>query len=152
MVVILLLAILLPNAFGVISHNIQTLGQAQPGLYSISDFIKFLWSASTAIFSSESLSDWQGWTFIILALMISTHMEMSGSDIKSGLQGLAFLLAILLLVDGLIYLIFPNAFSAITNAFVSFGFALSALLSISALFLLVLLLVAVILRWIGSLF
>ena len=150
LVVILLLAILLPEAFGVISANIAEL--TEPGLYPISDLFAFLWTSTTEIFSEKSLSDWPGVLFIILALMISTHMEMSGSDIKSGLRGLGFILVILWILNGLLYLIFPAAFFAVTEAFVSFGFALAAILSISALFLLLLLLVALLLRWIGSLF
>lgn len=150
--VVLLLALLLPDAFEVISYDIEILSDAELGLLPISDFFLFLWSSASEIFSEQSLSSWQGWIFIILALMIATHMEMSGSDIKSGLRGFAFLLVIFLLLDGAIYLISPDAFFIMTGAIASFGFALAAIISISAFFLLLLLIAAAILRGIGMLF
>ena len=151
-VVILLLAILLPDAFGTIAHEIEILCEAQIGAMPLAKFFTFIWASITAIFSLEHLSDWQGWLFVILALMISTHMEMSGSDIKSGLRGLAFIMAIIFVIDGLIYLISPSAFHIVTNAITSFGFAIAAILSISVLFLVLLLIIAAILRGIGNVF
>lgn len=151
-VVILLLSLLLPDAFDVISFEIETLSANDLGSLPIFEFFAFIGTAILEIFSAESLSCWQGWVFIVLSLMIATHMEMSGSDIKSGLRGLMFLLVVLLLIDGAIYLLSPDAFFIITGAVASFGFALAAILSISALFLLLLLIVAAILRGIGSIF
>ncbi len=151
-VIILLLSLLLPDAFEVVSTEIATLSQSDFGSLPISEFVAFLGTATLEIFSSDSFSGWQGWVFITLALMIATHMEMSGSDIKSGLRGLGFLLVLMLLIDGAVYLISPTAFFIITGAFASFCFAISAILSISALFLLLLLIIAAMLRGIGSIF
>ena len=151
-VIILLLSCLLPDAFTVISTEIEALSENDLGSLPVLEFVAFIGTAIVEIFSPESLVVWQGWVFIVLALMIATHMEMSGSDIKSGLRGLGFLLALLLLIDGAVYLISPDAFFIITGAFASFGLAISAMLSISALFLLLLLIFAAILRGIGSIF
>ncbi|MBR3879099.1 MAG: DUF3267 domain-containing protein [Clostridia bacterium] len=151
-VVILLLAILLPDAFDMIALEIKILCEAQVGAMPLAKFFTFIWASITAIFSAENFSDWQGWLFVILAFMISTHMEMSGSDIKSGLRGLAFITVIMFLIDGLIYLISPDAFHIVTDAIASCGFAIAAILSISVLFLLALLIIAILLRGIGMIF
>ena len=151
-VVILLLSLLLPDAFDVISSQIEALSDNNLGTLPILEFLAFILTAILEIFSFANFSAWQGWVFIILALMIATHMEMSGSDIKSGLRGLMFLLIIMLLFDGAIYSISPNTFFIITGAIASFGYALAAIFSISALFLLLLLIFATILRGIGSIF
>lgn len=151
-VIILLLALFLPDAFDTISSEIDTLSTANLDSVPVLEFFSFVGTAIAAIFSGESLATWQGWVFIILALTISTHMEMSGADIKSGLRGLAFLLVVMLIVTGLIYLISPDAFSALTASVVSFGLALAAILSVSALFLILLLIIALIIRGIGKIF
>ena len=151
-VVVLLLALLLPDAFHSVSRDISALKSSSIDSLPIADFLGMIWTAICEIFSTDSLSSWQGWVFIILALMISTHMEMSAPDIKGSLKGLAFLLVIMLLVDGAMYLIFPGAFYAITGASVSFGFSLAAILSISSLFLLLLVIIAAIIRGIINIF
>ena len=152
MVIILLLALLSPDAFDNISSEIDSLSGADIKSIPVLEFFSFIGTAIVEIFSEESLSVWQGWVFIVLALTISTHMEMSGADIKSGLRGLAFLLVVMLAANGLIYLISPVAFSAITASIVSFGLALAAILSISALFLMLLLVIALIIHGIIRIF
>ena len=151
-VIILLLALFLPDAFDAISSEIDSLCASDIASFPVLEFFSFVGTAIAAIFSGESLAVWQGWVFIILALTISTHMEMSGADIKSGLRGLAFLLVVMLAANGLIYLISPVAFSAITASIVSFGLALAAILSISALFLMLLLVIALIIHGIIRIF
>lgn len=151
-VIILLLSLLLPDVFEVISLEIEILSAHDIGSLPIADFFAYLWSSASAIFAADNFSYWQGFVFIILAVMISTHMEMSGSDIKSGLGGFAFLLVITLLLDGALYVASPTAFYALTASIASFGLALAAILSISAFFLLMLLTVAALIRGIGMIF
>ena len=88
----------------------------------------------------------------ILAIMIASHMEMSGADIKNSSLGFLFLAILLFLVDGVVYLISPEALESINGAAVSLGLILSAFLSISVLFLLSLLLIGLIFKGIGMLF
>ncbi len=152
LLIILLLSLFLPDAYDTIASEIDTLSTADPGSFPIVEFFSFVGTSISVIFSGDSLSSWQGWIFIILALTISTHMEMSGADIRSGLRGLVFLLVVMLVTNGLIYLVSPDAFSTITASVVSFGLAIAAILSISALFLILLLLIALIIRGIGKIF
>lgn len=152
LLIILLLSLFLPDAYDTIASEIDTLSAADPGSFPIVEFFSFVGTSISVIFSGDSLSSWQGWIFIILALTISMCVEMSGADIKSGLRGLAFLLAVMLLVNGVIYLISPEAFSAITAAIMSFGLAIASILSISALFLMLILIIALIIRAISGIF
>ena len=150
--IILLLALLLPNAYDTVSYEISAFANSDLDNLPIADFFGLIGTSITEIFSPDSLSIWQGWVFIILAIMISTHMEMSGSDIKSSFTGLIFLIIFALLVEGAVYLISPTAFHAITGATASFGFSLAAILSLSALFLFLLIIVAAIIRGIAAIF
>ncbi len=151
-VIVLLMLLLIPDSFDTVKGEIEILSLADMSDLPIAEFFSFIWSAIVAVFSAENLSSTGGWVFIVLALMISSHMEMSGPDIKSGLKGLLFLSILLLLVDGVMYLLSPEAFALINSIAVSFGLIIAALLSISILFLTWLLLIAILFRGIGMLF
>ena len=148
----LLMLALTPDAADIIFDEIGALSIASSDTVLVADYFEFLISAIGAIFSAETLESWQGWLFITLAIMISSHMEMSGADIKSGLKGLLFVSVLLLVVDAALYFIFSDAFASFNEITVSFGLILSAFLSLSLVFLTVLLLIAVIFKGIISVF
>ncbi len=150
--IVLLMLILMPQAFETISGEISALGINEVGSLPMARFFHFIGASIGAIFDGQNFSNWQGITCIILSVMISTHMEMSGSDIRSGLWGFALILILMFQIDGIIYLISPSAFWAVVGASASFGFILAAFLSISVIFLGALLLIALLLNLIGSFF
>ncbi len=145
-VVVLLMYLLTPATFGFVKYEIMALGSSDLTSIPVGDYFEFLGNSIGEIFSSYNLSSWEGWVFIILALMISTHMEMSGADIKGSLKGLLFITIILGLVDGIIYLVSFDTFVEISEAAMSFGFMFSAFLSLSVLFLVALLAIALIIK------
>ena len=53
--------------------------------------------------------------FIILAIMIACHMELSVSDVRSGAVGFAIISVILFVVDLLLWLIAPSAMVWLTE-------------------------------------
>ena len=71
---------------------------------------------------------------MVLSLSVSVHMEISRSDIKGGLKGLAVISVFLLVVDAILGTLFPEALMAFTGAVVSFGLYFSAFLIIPMLF------------------
>ncbi len=152
LLLLLLMMLLLPDAADTFLIEAEVLNHAALDQTLIGEYFGFLLSSVAAIFSKETFTSWQGWLFIVLAIMITTHMEMSLPDIKSSLIGLVFLSLLLLIVDAALYFIFPSAFSAFNDAIMSFGLILSAFLSLSLLFLTAILLVALIIRGIMSIF
>ncbi len=152
-IIVLLMLILLPDAFSYTENAISSLSFTDDiSSVPISELFDFISGSFAAIFSLENFSSWRGWVFIILSIMISTHMEMSGSDIKSGLLGLLYITLVLFLIDGALYVIFPSAFFTLNDAAFSFGMMLSSLLSVPVLFLSLLIAVALMLRCLGALF
>lgn len=150
--ILLFMLIFIPDAFGSVTAEIRALQFSNSLISTVSGIFTFIWGMIKTLFSPQNLSSWKWWVFMILALMISTHMEMSASDIKSSLRGLLFFSIILLIADGIVYLISPSAFSSFVLATVSLGSLLSAFLSLSILFLLLLLLLSLLIKGIGAIF
>ena len=150
--IILLLLLLLPDAYDEVMLGMNNMGSVELTTISVTEYFSFIWVSVCAMFSPENFDSWQGWVFIILAFMIASHTEMSSSDLKSGGKGLVFVLIILALVDAVLYFLLPDFFSAFTDLTQSFALALSAFLSLSVIFLLALLLLALVILGIGKLF
>ncbi len=151
-IIILFMLMLIPDTAELVNLEIKLYSIKDTASIPIAEYFEFLVNTVKSIFSAGNLASWQGWLFIVLAIMTSTHMEMSGADIKSGLKGLFFVLLMLVLVDGIIYIIKPEALADISEAAFSFGLMLSAFLSISVLFLTSLLAVALVFKCIGMIF
>ncbi len=151
-VLILLMSLLVPTSLSLILKETGHLCTTDLTSLPISELFAFFSTALAAIFSYENITSWQGLLFIILSVMIASHMELSTSDIKSGLYGSVIISILLLLTDGVIYLLLPNAFASITSVAMSFGLMLSALLSLSLIFLAAMVLVALIFRSILAIF
>lgn len=151
-VILLLMALLVPHSFDAVMGEVEALAEIDMTAFPIAEYFEYLWNSILAVFSADTFSSWQGWVFIILAIMIASHMEMSGADIKNSSLGFLFLAILLFLVDGVVYLISPEALESINGAAVLLGLILSAFLSISVLFLLSLLLIGLIFKGIGMLF
>lgn len=150
--ILLLLLILLPDSFDTVMLELSYMQGTSLTQLPVGEFFTFLWASICAIFAPENFEGWQGWVFIVLALMIASHTEMSGADIKSGARGFAFIAILLLPVDLFLYFLLPDAFFALNEAVLSFALIFSAFLSISLIFLLGLLIAALIVRGIGMLF
>ncbi len=145
-ILVLFMYLLVPNTFYAVTGEIAFLNTNDITTFPISDLFYFIYNSALAIFSSDNLLSWQGWLFITIAFMISIHMEMSRSDIKSSLKGLLFIIIFALIIDGAIYLISPQAFDFINLTAISFGFIFSAFLSISVIFTALLLIIAIIVK------
>ncbi len=103
-----------------------------------------------AIFGGENVRSVPWWICMILSLSVSVHMEISRSDIKGGLKGLAVISAFLLVVDLILGFLFPKALGVFTGAVASFGLYFSAFLIIPMLFSTFLLLLSLVVKLIKT--
>lgn len=144
--IVLLMYLLVPSAF--LSVTRSALGLSVGSTLPIGELLGFFFSALWSVLCT--LGSIKGWIFIILAILIASHMELSGADIKGGLFGLFLILVIYVPISVVIGLVSPTSFTALTRALSSFGVVFAALLSISVIFLLIMVMVALIIKIIAS--
>lgn len=156
-VLLLLLFLLVPNTFdGVISdiQSFSTYTNSMGGRVSPDVALKFFavtFSLIKTIFTLDNLTNVLWWIFIILALMIAGHMELSGADIKGGLGGFVFVLIVFFVVDLVLSLISTKVLSSFSNIIISAGLFMACVLMLAALFCVALLLIALIVKGISKL-
>lgn len=119
---------------------------------SLESYFGFVGDFLGSLFDTSNLGSVSWWIFIILAIMISSHMELSGPDIKGGAAGFAFIAVLLLTIDVLLFLISPEALCTVTSAMVSLALPVASFLTVSVVFLLIMLAIALIIKGIASLF
>ena len=151
-VTVLFMALLTPSSFDTVMSEVEELSLADLSTVPIAEYFEYIGHTVASVFSPDVLSSWEGWVFILLAVMISSHMEMSGADIKNSSLGFVFLAILLFVADAVIYLISPELLEALNGTAASAGLILSAILSLSVLFLLALLLLGLIFKGIASIF
>ena len=95
---------------------------------------KSIWTILSSIFSPSNFSSWRWWVCIVFAIAVSIHMEISHSDIKGGLKGLAIIAVLLLATDLILAFLFPRALTAVTSAMISAGLYVATFLMIPAAF------------------
>ena len=95
-----------------------------------------------AVFSPANLVNYRWWIFILLALMIASHMELSRADLEGSYKGLLSLALILLIVDTILSWVAPGVLLELTRAMMSFSGYIASFLIISAVFSLTLVAVA----------
>ena len=144
-VLILLLRLMVPDAFDdamgiVVDGGVMAINGFDFDI--LGDFVEMFWEIVKIVFDFSNADSILWWLFIILALMISSHMELSGADIKGGLGGLGVIVAILAILDVALYFINVEILYTVTEAMTSFGGLLAAFLAISAVFALALLAIA----------
>ena len=128
---ILIMLLLVPDICHLVIGNISGVGNVNEIGYlagCIADSVK-------DIFDPIYFDSAKYWIFIVLAVMISSHMEMSASDVKSCLGGFGILAILWLVICGIIFLISPVTHSALTEYAASFGMLVFAFMSVALIFL-----------------
>ncbi|MBQ7368273.1 MAG: DUF3267 domain-containing protein [Clostridia bacterium] len=111
-VLFLLIKLLLPQTFTMMAAYVSAYaGKAAIGLnmQNVSFLIgAFQGMATTLLYAYNS--GWQFWAFVVLALCIALHQNMSGADIKNSLSALPILIILLAIVNIALYFIVPATY------------------------------------------
>ncbi len=113
-VTLLFVWIFVPN---MLSEMMGELGGSL-GLENVPRVLAEIWSV---LFAKKNFADIRYWIALIFSLFVVIHMEISRSDIRSGLRGLGVLAAMLLIADVILGLMFPNALAVFTAFCVKIG-------------------------------
>lgn len=154
-VLFLLMLLMAPDAYSMVSLSFEQIPAMSTSLADGDTYLSFfslVWSVVTSVFHYTNMDSVWWWIFIVLALMISSHMELSGADIKGGLLGLGFLAGLVLAVDIIVGLISQAALDAVTNTITSFSLYIVGFLSISVIFCGLMVLVAFTVKGIRAIF
>ncbi len=147
-VLLLLMYFMVPDVFSYVTYILGNMGNMRGIVEMVSAIVEIF--VSVFDFSNSDNVVW--WIFVVLSLMISSHMELSSADIKGSIKGLLILCGLVLTVDIIIGVISMSALNAVTVAMMTVGVALASFLVISGVFLLILLAVAAVLRLVGAVF
>ena len=111
-------------------------------LSTYSSYLNLFGSVISYIFSFDNADNIFWWIFIILALSISSHMELSVADIKGSAKGFLYLAGGLLVADIVLYFVSLDALEGLTTAMASVSISGAVFLAISAVFSVGMLLIA----------
>ena len=154
-VLLLLMRLTVPTVFDEFISNIGLISEfsySDIGFAEIWEIFTISIRAFLAVFDLSHADNVWWWVFFVLALMISSHMELSGADIKGGVKGILILMGALLAVDLVLYFVSLPALAAVTSAMVTAGFFLVSFLMIAAFFCVALLIVAWLIRGVMMIF
>ena len=142
-VLCLIMRLTVPDIFGSVFRELSGLGI---DFSSVSDAFFSILSpvlkALRIIFSPSGAANIMWWLFIVLSLLISTHMEVSISDIKSGFSGFFAISLIIFSMDFILYIVNKSLLMKVTAMIVGFSSVITAFLAISFVFSLILILIA----------
>lgn len=136
-VILLLVRVLTPDVYFSMSAetgNIRAAfseGMNEGALWAV---MRGIGAMFVSLFSLDSFMDWRWWICMVLVFSIAIHMEISRSDIVSGIRGLGVIAALLLVADIVLGLLFPATLSAVTAACVTAGVFIALLMLIPAMF------------------
>ena len=136
-VILLLVRLLKPHIyFGIREETLHLAAalSANEGIGALTALLKSVFSMIGEVFSLDNLADWRWWICIVFAFPIAIHMEVSRSDIVSGLRGLGAISLMMLVADVILGLLFPSALVTVTSACVSAGIFIALTMAIPALF------------------
>ena len=110
---LLMMRLLLPGVYG--ATAVEMASVMQHGIQDFGGYFLALGRIALGIFRVEYFSSALFWVFVVLAVMVTSHMELSTSDIRSSIWGFLILVGLWLGVDTLLYFLFPNALAAFTG-------------------------------------
>ena len=135
-ILLLLLRLFLPETFSGISSALAYGGSSiisSSGSFSAEALFHTVMEMLRALFLPENFKSWQWYVYMLLAIFILMHMEISPSDICSGFLGFVYFALIFLIVDSVLVLLEPALLVSFTSIVISMGAYLLSFLSLSVL-------------------
>ena len=136
-VILLLVRLLVPDMFFSMKWEIAQMRSVLAtgfGTDEVSVLLGGIPAMLGSFFSPENFLNWRWWICMVLSFAIAIHMEVSRSDIRSGLRGLLVITCMLLVADVILGLLFPSALAAVTVACVTAGAFIALTLLIPSFF------------------
>ena len=136
-VLLLLMYLLVPDVYTEVTAELQFIALLSTDFFDLSTYAGYLdlfWEVVLDVFDFTNSANILWWIFVVLALSISSHMELSIEDIKGGLRGFIYIAGILLVADIILYLISFSVLESVTEAMTSFSLSIASFLAISAVF------------------
>lgn len=133
----LLMLLLIPDVYAEVFSKLQGITLLSNDFTEASTYLAYanlLLGVLSEIFDFSNASNIYWWIFIVLALLISSHMELSMADIKGGLIGFFYLAGILLIVDVVVFVISAPFLETVTNAIATVSLAMAGFLAVSGIF------------------
>ena len=148
-ILILLMYLLVPDVFSDVMSELQFIELLSTNFFEWSTYagyFELFWDVVVIIFDFTNTGSVLWWLFIVLAFMISSHMELSTADIKGGAIGFAFIAVLLLIADIIMYFVSLSALETVTAAMTSFALTIAGFLALSGVFAGVLVIVALVIK------
>lgn len=136
-VILLLVRLLVPDMFFSMKWEIAQMRSVLAtgfGTDEVSVLLGGIPAMLGSFFSPENFLNWRWWICMVISFAIAIHMEVSRSDIRSGLRGLLVITCMLLVADVILGLLFPSALAAVTMACMTAGAFMAFVLLIPAVF------------------
>ena len=133
----LLMLLLVPDVYAEVFSELQFITVLSNDFTEASTYLGYadlLLSVISEIFDFTNAGNVYWWIFIVLSLLISSHMELSIPDIKSGFLGFLYLAGILLAVDALLFVISAPLLQTLTDTIASVSLVMAGFLAISGIF------------------
>ena len=137
LVILLLVRVLTPDIYFGMRTETAHIGAAFAAGFDGGAVLSLLGGVGSmmgALFSLDNFLSWRWWLCMLIVFSIAIHMEVSRSDILSGIRGLSVISAMLLVADIILGLLFPKALAAVTSACVTAGIFIALLMLIPAVF------------------
>lgn len=136
-VILLLMCLLVPSLYYEVTTELQFVGLLSMNLFDLSTYAGYFdlfWEIIYEIFDFTNISNISWWLFIVLSLMISSHMELSTADIKGGFKGFLYLSGVLVITDIILYFVSPLTLENVTETMISCAISITSFLAISGVF------------------
>lgn len=141
-VLLLLMRLMVPQAFFAAADMLSAPLSGAPVL----DYLSRFFGVLGAVFAWQNFANPLWWLFLLPALMIAGHMEISASDLRSGISGFSFIAISLLVIDALLFLLSPSLLTGLTDLCLGISAFAVGFLAISGVFSLLLIALAALIR------
>ncbi len=144
-VLLLLMRLLVPSVYSEVMQELKFISLLSTDLMDASTYLGYFdlfWEIISIIFDFTAAGSILWWIFIIISLMIASHMELSPADIKGGLKGFLFIAIILLITDIILYFVSFETLESVTTIMTSSALYIAGFLAIAVVFSGVLVLIA----------